>query len=288
MVRMTTLIAWAAIDQNVCTAVYVASDSRLTWGDVGRWDSGRKIFASERYPEILGYTGDALFCSQVLGQVISFIDTCAPMERFQIHSEKFFKVRSLLERAFSSYPQQLCLPSFSVLYLTRIGKSWGACTFRWTSEAGWSQTEHSILVNAQDVVASGRDDQARAKALIFVSEGSGGAKFRSFYSASSWFKELPLLSRSIFGAFCEFVRSGQDSQTGGPPQLSCLYPVKPAQKIGFAEGTGRYLYGFELDAGDLETSVRWVNSTFENCTPRTGLLLPGAQRQPAPRQAPSV
>jgi hypothetical protein len=37
---MTTLIVWAAIDLNVATAVYVASDSRLTWGDQGRWDLG--------------------------------------------------------------------------------------------------------------------------------------------------------------------------------------------------------------------------------------------------------
>lgn len=109
---MTTLIAWTAIDQNVATAVYVASDSRLTWGDQGKWDLGRKIFASEKHPEILGYTGDALFCSQVLGQVISFIDTCAPMEMLSTHSEKFLKVRSLLERAFSTYPQTFCLPTF--------------------------------------------------------------------------------------------------------------------------------------------------------------------------------
>jgi hypothetical protein len=130
---MTTLIAWSAIDQNATTAVYVASDSRLTWGTHGLWDAGRKIFASEKFPEILGYTGDALFCSQVLGQLISFIDTCSPMVALRTHNEKFEKVRALLERAFSKYPQTFCLPKFSILYLTRVGKVWGACTFEWTA-----------------------------------------------------------------------------------------------------------------------------------------------------------
>ena len=282
---MTTLIAWAAIDQNVATAVYVASDSRLTWGDQGRWDLGRKIFASEKHPEILGYTGDALFCSQVLGQVISFIDTCAPMEMFSTHVEKFQKVRLLLERAFSTYPQTFCLPSFSILYLTRVGRVWGACTFVWTLNIGWSPTTvHTIPETWQQVSQSACDDSNQARSqLIFVSDGSGGAKFRAFYAASPWSKKLPHLSRGIFGAFCDFIDSGLDPKTGGYPQMSCLYQTMGAQKIGFTEGDGRYLYGIELEAGDLENKVRWVNRMFENCEPRTGRLRPRAQRQPAPK-----
>lgn len=280
---MTTLIAWAAVDQNVTTAVYVASDSRLTWGTHDLWDSGRKIFASEKGPEILGYTGDALFCSQVLGQVVTFIDTCAPMTAMGTHTMKFEKVRTLLERAFSTYPRRFCLPSFSIFYLTRVGKAWGACTFRWALDGGWSPTKvHTIIGTAQQVAECGHDSDSRARQLIFVSDGSGGAGFRAFYSASDWSKKLPLLSRSIFSAFCDFVASGIDPQTGGFPQLSCLYSSRGAQKIGFAEGTGRYLYGIELEGAELEDNVRWVNRTFENCEPRSGQLRLGAQRQAAP------
>ena len=65
--------------------------------------------------------------------------------------------------------------------------------------------------------------------------------------------------------------------------MSCLYQTMGAQKIGFTEGDGRYLYGIELEAGDLENKVRWVNRMFENCEPRTGRLRPRAQRQPAPK-----
>jgi len=282
---MTTLIAWVAIDQDVATAVYVASDSRLTWGERGRWDLGRKIFTSEKYPEILGYTGDALFCSQVLGQVISFIDTCAPMEEVANHLEKYEKVRRLLERAFSTYPQTFCLPNFSIFYLTRVGRVWGACTFSWTLNLGWAPTMvHTIPESWQQVSQCGCEGSIQTKSqLIFVTDGSGGAKFRAFYAASLWSKRLPHLSRGIFGAFCDFIDRGLDSKTGGYPQMSCLYPTMGAQKIGFTEGDGRYLYGIELQAGDVDSRVRWVNRTFENCEPRTGQLLPKAQRQPAPK-----
>lgn len=64
--------------------------------------------------------------------------------------------------------------------------------------------------------------------------------------------------------------------------MACLYPTREAQKIGFTEGNGRYLYGIQLEADDLDDTVRWVNRTFENCAPRAGRLKPGAQRQPTP------
>jgi hypothetical protein len=64
-VIITTLIAWVACDgaakQN---AVYLASDSRLSWAKLGYWDLGRKIFPSEKYGDILGFCSDSLFCSQ--------------------------------------------------------------------------------------------------------------------------------------------------------------------------------------------------------------------------------
>lgn len=192
----------------------------------------------------------------------------------------------MLERSFMTYPQTFCLPNFSVFYLTRIGKIWGACTFEWALSRGWSDTKiHTIITTAQQRTECGNSDEARARSVIFVSDGSGGTRFRNFYSNSKWSKHLPLLSRSIFGAFCDFIASTDeqsDPLTGGIPQLSCIYPKGSAQKIGFVEGLRRYLYGIELDAEDIDDTVRWVNNTFENCEPRSGLLRCGAQRQPAP------
>ncbi len=280
---MTTLIAWAAIDDKNTSAIYMASDSRLSWDKYGIWDSGRKIFVSEIYPEVLGYTGDALFCSQVLSQVIAFIDSCAPIKNVSDFPTKFERIESLIKRAFSSYPQQFCLPTFSILYLTRIGAQWGACTFNWQAGAGWSdKLIHNIPMTWEEVRRAGKDENSQSRAVLFVSAGSGGAKFRGFYLESEWSKKLPLLSRGIFGAFSDFIEANRDPLTGGTPQLCGLYRDLKATKIGFVKDNERYLYGIAISPDDYQGNVRWVNRTFENCEPRTGELIPGGQRQPAP------
>jgi hypothetical protein len=196
-------------------------------------------------------------------------------------------VESLIKRAFSSYPQQFCLPTFSILYLTRIGRQWGACTFNWEANTGWSnKLVHNIPMTWKEVKEKGNDKNIQSRAVIFVSAGSGGAKFREFYSTSEWSSKLPLLSRGIFGAFSDFIETSteptRDPLTGGMPQLCGLYRNKEAVKIGFVQDNARYLYGISVSPEDYQGDVRWVNRTFENCAPLTGTLIPGEQRQPAP------
>lgn len=294
---MTTLIAWAAIDQRTTSSVYMASDSRLTWDKHGTWDSGRKIFASEKFPEILGYTGDALFCSQILSQVIAFIDACSVLETATNFEAKFALVESLIVRAFSTYPTKFCLPKFSIIYLTRIGNGlearWGGCTLAWSMQGGWQpRSVHHIPHTWDEVWSMGINSEkevqdrelAHQQAVIFVSAGSGGKKFRTFYNGSEWSKKLPLISRGIFGAFSDFVEhnGSLDPATGGTPQLSALYRASHAQKIGFVKDNNRHLYGIILTPDEYDSRVRWVNSNFENCGSFTGKLIAGQQRQPAP------
>lgn len=281
---MTTLIAWASIDERGTSAVYMASDSRLSWEQYDAWDSGRKIFASEKYPEILGYTGDALFCTQVLSQVIAFVDSCAPLSGLTELDLKYDYVEGLIKRAFSSYPTQFCLPNFSILYLTRVGSIWGSCTFEWAADSSWQPRKvHEIPMTWNEVRAKDVFLPSQAGCVLFVSEGSGGEKFRKHYNESEWLSKLPLYSRGIFGAFTDFIESDKDDKTGGKPQLSGLYRNFEAKKIGFADGDLRYLYGIAVAPDDYQQTVRWVNRTFENCTPLSGTRLPGAQRQPAPK-----
>lgn len=280
---MTTLIAWAAIDDRNTSAVYMASDSRISWGANEFWDSGRKVFASDKHPEILGYTGDALFCTQVLGQVIAFIDSCSPLSDLLTIDEKFNYVADLIERAFSSYPTKLCLPNFSILYLTRLGKTWGACTYAWTLRGGWAERKiHTIPMTWSDVYAAGTFPAMYASAVLFASDGSGGADFRTFYNESTWLAKLPIYSRGIFGAFTDFIDEGKDSRTGGKPQLAGLYRDHAAQKIGYVEDGVRFLYGIAVSPHDYQGELRWVNRTFENCAALSGLRKPGEQRQPSP------
>jgi hypothetical protein len=280
---VTTLIAWAAIDNRETSAVYMASDSRISWGDSGVWDSGRKIFASEKFPEILGYTGDALFCTQVLGQVMAFVDSCEALAALADLDMKYDYVQDLVQRAFMSYPTNFCLPNFSVLYMTRVEKVWGACTFSWSTSDGWAPKQvHRIPLNWTEVQQGGQTIEEQTSAVLFVSDGSGGAKFRRFYKNSEWLTRLSLYSRGIFGAFVDFINSGQDAQTGGKPQIAGLYRKFEAKKIGFTQGEARFLYGIQLEPSDYGQNVRWVNATFENCDSESGMRTIDAQPQPIP------
>lgn len=291
---MTTLIAWVSLDQNDASAIYLASDSRLSWGKNDYWDAGRKIFASEKFPEILGYTGDAFFCTQVLGQIVAFIDSCAPLIGITGFEQKFDRLHELIKSAFSTYPNQFCLPEFSILYATRIGRSFGACTFRWKADTSWLDKEvHYIprtrleaTERAKHLAPENVDFDAhsnKAEGLInFSYEGSGAKGFRMFYFQSEWAKKLPGLSRSYFGAFCDYIESKSDQFTGGRPQLVALFRDHEPKKHGFVDEEGRHLYGILVSPGDYQGSVRWVNRNFENCDPIRGGRLADAQRQPNP------
>src|SRR2546425_10390322 len=75
---MTLIISWIGVDDKKegksTSSIYIASDSRYSWGSAGIYDYGIKVFGSTRYPEIFGFCGDVLFPSLVLGQMIPQID----------------------------------------------------------------------------------------------------------------------------------------------------------------------------------------------------------------------
>ena len=72
---MTTLIGWISYDPRAPAALHMASDSRITWGaSHRRWDAGRKLFACAASPDLFGYSGDVLYASMVLGQIVAAAD----------------------------------------------------------------------------------------------------------------------------------------------------------------------------------------------------------------------
>ena len=78
---MTMLVSWIGIDTHGPTSAYIAADSRISWNMTNKFDFGKKVFASKKYPEILGYAGDVLFPSIVLEQIIELIDADVLLSR---------------------------------------------------------------------------------------------------------------------------------------------------------------------------------------------------------------
>jgi hypothetical protein len=73
---MTSLAVALAVDSRGPTAIYIITDSRLTWDStaVQRWDFGQKTFASARTPDVFGFCGEALFPPMILRQTLDQIN----------------------------------------------------------------------------------------------------------------------------------------------------------------------------------------------------------------------
>lgn len=268
---MTAFAAWVGVDQRGPASLYLASDSRISWADADfrSWDFGRKVFACTRYPDVVGYVGDVLFPSLVLGQVTALIDAGVLYRPEAGPEERFGQVAAVVRQSFVALPPRERRP-FWIVYGTRIGRGL-SCTFAlavlaW-DKSGWSERWLSIPSTSSHIV------------LL----GSGAAEIsrwdNRWYSSSQG-----ATSRAVFSAFCDAVAAGADRQSGGAPQVVGLYRIDPARAFGvYWKGTP-YLFGAPVpsDASDQLEAIEWRNSLFERVT-RSGALLLGAQRHHAPK-----
>lgn len=251
---MTSLVAWIGVDNHGPSSAYLASDSRISWNPSGQFDSGRKIFASRSYPDILGYCGDVLFPLQVLGQITESIDLGTFFEKNDSLTEKQKKIYSRIVDAHTTYPREQ-RELFRVIHCSRTGESirsefhFVVVTFQ--PGKGWSQ---ETLKTPSD---SG----------VVEYFGSGKPHVRLY--AGKWERsEIGRTSRGVYGAFCDSLRAGGDKLSGGPPQLACIYRKGGGIPIGVIHQGQRYL--------------KWRNELFERCDGRSLSPLTNAQRQPRP------
>jgi hypothetical protein len=266
---MTSLIAWSGVDSRGPASIYLASDSRISWEGDGKWDYGRKVFASYHYPDILGYCGEVLFTSQVLGQIISLIDTDTLFQSDSTPESKFRIISTMLKDAHSTYPQEL-RRAFSIIHCSRQGSgmssSFELFELSWEPVKGW-QTRSIPMPLKSDVAA------------IY---GSGSRKILE--SVQRWKQsEVGGTSRSVFSAFCDSLATDSDPATGGAAQLVGVYRQYPAKLFGVIYKRHRFLHGLCVDKSPYLGAVEWFNELFERCSWETMNRLDDAQPQPRPR-----
>lgn len=263
---MTSLVCWAGVDARGTASLYIASDSRITWGgESRRWDLGRKVFASANRPEIYGYVGDVLFPSLVLGQVadsLGGIELTGAEQRFELFQR-------ILLRSFCAYPEAE-KRDFKICFATRedalMQSRFEVRTLEWSTRTGWTSAVVAVPKVSDTVV-------------VWGSGASAVNRWRERWNSTS----EGGTSRAVFGAFCDAIGSGDDRLSGGAPQLVGLYRKEAARVIGVVHRGAPYLFGLPADDFDSHAMQQeWRNHVFERCTPR-GDLLQGAQRHRRPR-----
>ncbi len=136
---MTTLISWVAIDERQPSAIYLASDSRITWPNKTHWSLGKKLYASTKHPEIFAFCGDVLFPVQILDRLCSKIDFEHVLSNDITFEEKLEIVREIISESFASYPLD-ARGCFEIHYISRSGNGmesqFHAGAISWSSQLG--------------------------------------------------------------------------------------------------------------------------------------------------------
>ena len=272
---MTTLISWLGVDSRSPSSIYLASDSRISWGNIQGWDTGRKLFASKTMPEIFGYCGDVTFPIQVLGQIVEQIDNGLLFSENEGFEGKLKKIHALILKSYTGLPRAQ-QRYFEILYVSRSNS-------RMQSDFKISQ----IFLNSQKEVIVRLLDIPNKSDLI-IRSGSGKQALKRWYN--KWVEPklkdpngITKTSRNIFSAFCDSLLSKDDHLSGGAPQLVGLYRVGAAKNFGIIYEGKRYFNGLEVESNTQLDGVEWRNVLFERYDAEYMDLLKGAQPQPRPK-----
>ena len=275
---MTTLVAWVAMQSDGPSAVYLASDSRITWSpQPGRWDAGRKLFASRKSPDIFGFCGEVLFPTQVLGQIVDLADHGLLLEPAADAAIRHAAVVAMIRE---SHSRRHRAPDhdFAILHVSREGAVATAVFHAWLTSysakrAAWDDRSIEIRSISRGNV-SGR----------LIALGSGA---RAFVDEVLRWKVAGQgdTSRAVFTSFCDALAKGTDPASGGVPQLVGLYRKGSGHTFGIVHEESRYFHG--LPVGPIHYgSLEWRDDAFQRIDGVTLNLVKGAQRQVRPRFKP--
>ena len=268
---MTTLLSWTGIDTHGPASVYIASDSRISWGISNTWDVGRKVFSSKIRPEIFGYCGSVFFPIQILGQLVELIDSEIFFLDEEPFTQKLEKVRKTIENSYNSLP---------------VSQK-GTCTILYASRVGlrMQSSFHAAESRVSGKAVTSKEIPLPAQSGIIVSAGSGKISLRKWHeewggSPNKDPYQSGRTSRNVFSAFCDSLVAKEDPFSGGAPQLVGLYRNGPANSFGVIHNNKRFLNGTELSDINLMNRIEWRNSLFERCCGDSMQILKKAQRQP--------
>lgn len=261
---MTSLAAAVSRDSRGASALYLVTDSRITWGDPKEhWDVGRKTFASPASADVFAYCGDAYFVPIALGQALNMV-ACGVVDLSSSSAlERHAIVLRLLESSLARISTKHALPVY-IFHGAREGDGM-KCKFRlWKSE--FNPTTRSWMDSELPL-----DDRSYLASL----DGSGAVHVAR-WEAKVTATPAAGTSRAAIHAFCQSLHSGADQLSGGAPQLVGLWREKNAKQFGFCWHGDFYIAGMQSLSREGRENIPWFNHLFERCDGLTGRRLKGS------------
>lgn len=262
---MTLIIGWIACDNNregkMPSALYFGSDSRYAWGRQHAFNYGKKVYASNRFPEIFAYCGSVTFANIILPPLINLIDSGAFFSG-QSADEKAHDVSAHFKAMTDAYVKDPALGQTVILYGTKVNTRFFEYRFSFINKT--VKVEKLPLNDYSSIIAV---------------EGSGVKPLEERLSHPLLQKDL--YSREICHYLADTIENNEEFSVGGIPQIVGLYRgIAVPQVFGFVKDGKSYLFGNEVDASQCDSSIAWRNTDFEIIDPNTLKLKEGAQAQP--------
>jgi len=258
---MTSVAIELSVDSRGPCAIYLATDSRISWSPTSNWDGAQKCFASRRTPDLFSYCGDAFFPPYLLRQAMEHLEAGAIDGGTS--SDRHQYVTNCLKSSLA-HSSRAPLAGFTIFHASRDSYGMDA-RFRlwrtryWSKANSWDDTEI---------------DLTEQYSLLAYIDGTGS---NAISNALVAFTDTELLgkSRTAMWAFFDAVRSGKDAHSGGAPQLVSLQRVHNGLVHGLIWDGKRFFAGAEVGSGGAGLAKIWFNSDFERCDFLTGERLKG-------------
>lgn len=268
---MTSLICWVGLDARGLSSCYLASDSRFTDknGRVVK-DCGQKLYVSYTQPDIFGFCGNVLLAAKMLSRVVKLVDSGALYQRNDPMSVRVDSIIEVLEKGIDQRSEL----GFDILYCHRETEGVTPAkicvsNISWSRETGFVSKDKTIPSECSGVVDV---------------LGSGAKKFEKW--GDLWRQSyVGGTSRSVFSAFYDHVKSGDDPFTGGEVQLAGLYRKGGGMCFGVVDDMGKInLLGEVIPKMTPRQGsfLKCYNRLFEVCDPFTGGRATDAQRHARP------
>ncbi|WP_290601874.1 hypothetical protein [Janthinobacterium sp.] len=263
---MTLLLAWAAFDDGKTdpSAVYITTDSRISWGNNSTWDYAQKVFCIPITKEIFGYCGDVMCVTQTLSQIVQlgnlggFNSLPTTLNRVELYAD-------LIKDALISYPKEQIVSSSNIIYIQRHINSYNVFEIIISKEMVVTINKIEFTRNVKPSKKKDRTDR--------IIRGSGASKFRG--------KVPPDTTYQAFHRFCECIDDVNLPSVGGVPQVVTIRRNGHCLLLGINKNGDNRVLGLPVQAPDLFSGINeWKNENFERWDPKQNQLVIGAKRQP--------
>ena len=263
---MTTLIAWASVDETGISALNIASDSRFSWtveelavvngkpemrkNIISTWDSGKKLFCCRNTTDFFGYSGNIITQSTILSQIVDAIDFGVLNLEGLNPAKRHGVIEGLFHTAYKNLEvsQQT---KMAFLHGYRENNNKDATFHLWETNCAdegskWSDCEKHMDPKQSSIVA--------ACGSGLANPGNKLSKIKKQFGSNV---------SSIYQAINEALNSGSDPFSGGLCQLMKIDRINTCpQPVGLAHNDSRYCLGLNLGDSGAAGSIDWRNKDY--------------------------